>query len=363
MGMEDKKLKIGVLSVYNGVVDRGAETFVKELSRRLSQNHDVVVFQSGVSQTEPYRVERILIDHDQSHHAKTTIFLSRLFLDYKSRQILYFSLKAFARIYRGNYDVVIPMNGGWMSFVVRIATWLSGAKMVISGQSGIGWDDRINLFTFPDAFIGLSSLACRWAKKANRFVRIEQIPNGVDTSKFKKLGTRLKLNLKGPVILCVAALEEGKRIGLAINAVSQLGEASLLVVGDGGLRERIYKMGKKKLGNRFKLIKQPYEKMPAVYRSANVLTSVSRRQYSFEMVLTEAMASNLPVVATDDPIRNEIVGDGGVLVDPEDISAYVKALKYALTSNWGSKPRNQAMKFDWDIITKKYEDLFLKLCK
>lgn len=39
--------KIAFLNIYNGVVNRGAETFVKELASRLSSKYKVDVFQAG----------------------------------------------------------------------------------------------------------------------------------------------------------------------------------------------------------------------------------------------------------------------------------------------------------------------------
>ena len=47
------------------------------------------------------------------------------------------------------YDVVVPLNGGWQPALLRIITWVYGGKVVISGQAGMGWDDRNNLWCFP----------------------------------------------------------------------------------------------------------------------------------------------------------------------------------------------------------------------
>jgi glycosyltransferase involved in cell wall biosynthesis len=98
--------------------------------------------------------------------------------------------------------------------------------------------------------------------------------------------------------------------------------------------------------------------MPQVYRCADVFTLVSKTTESFGNVFVEAMASGLPVIATNDPIRKEIVGDAGVLIDPTNTDEYVKALETALKTNWSDKPRIQAEKFSWDEIAKKYEELF-----
>jgi glycosyltransferase involved in cell wall biosynthesis len=233
--------------------------------------------------------------------------------------------------------------------------------MIVSGQSGMGWDDRINLYSFPDAFVALSSKALSWAKKVNPFVKSVYIPNGVDLEKFTI--SNLQFTNRPKTILCVGAATEQKRLDLAINAAATLDNVNLLVASGGGdLKDKIYDLGIKNLGKeRFKMISVPFNKMPEIYRVADVFTLPSSSSESFGNVLVEAMASNLPIVATDDPIRREIVGDAGIFVDTTNINEYAKALETALKTNWEDKPRRQAEKFSWDEIAKKYEELFKNL--
>jgi len=355
-------MKIAFLNIYNGVIDRGAETFVKEVAGRLAKWHEVSVFQSGEpTGKETYKVEHLPVNWDWNQKGGAGTLMGFLFLDYWNRQIFLFSLRAFSGILKKRYDIVIPVNGGWLPAWMRLVTWLYGGKMVISGQSGIGWDDRNNLWCFPNVFVALSSKAEKWAKRANPFVKTQYIPNGTNLSLFKKEGSRFQLSLERPRILCVGALTPSKRIELAIKATAKLKNASLLIVGDGGLREELTSIGKRLLGKRFMLTKLPYADMPMVYRSADVFTIPSESNYSFEIVLVEAMANGLPVVANNDEIREEIVGDAGLLVDPSDTENYANALKVALDRDWGDKPRRQATKFDWDKIAKEYENIFKSL--
>jgi len=339
-------MKIVFLNIDQGQANRGAETFVLELSRRLKKMGHKVSVISG-----------------QSAPPKRWPILWRLFIDPYGLYICWFTLKNLPRIWREKPDIVVPVNGGWQPAFVRLVTWLYKGKMVISGQSGMGWDDRNNLWSFPDAFVALSTKAKNWAKRANPFVKIKYIPNGVDTNKFTPRGHGLKISLKKPVILCVGALVPTKRIDLVIRAVSRLKDVSLLVVGDGDLKAELKRIGKGMLGDRFELTKVPFEKMPQVYRAADVFTLVSESYYSFEIVLVEAMASGLPVVANQDEIRTEIVGEAGILVDPTDIGVYTEALKQALSKKWEDRSQVQAKKFDWDRIAKKYEKLFVEVTK
>lgn len=311
-------MKIAFLNKYQNKVFRGSETFVAELSKRLSKNHQVDVI-SDIN---------------------------------------------YSKLLREKYDLIIPTNGRWQVIFVRKITWLTGSKMIVSGQSGMGWDDRINLYSFPDVFVALSSKALNWAKKVNPFVKSVYIPNGVDLTKFKPKEDSFRLGMTGPTVLCVGAFTSQKRIDLAIRAVARLTAVNLIVAGGGGDQKgKIENLGKQLLGDRFKIMSVPFEKMPEVYRAADVFTLSSASSESFGNVLVEAMATNLPVVATDDPVRREIVGGAGVLIDPTDINAYSKALKETIAKDWDSKPRKQAEKFSWDEIAQKYEELINTLVK
>jgi len=306
-------MKILIINKYQGKVNRGAETFVRELSKRLSKNHEVDVL------------------------TKINFFKK--------------------------YDVVIPTNGRLQVFLARIITWLSGAKMVISGQSGIGLDDRLNLYAFPDCFIALSDYALNESKRRNPFVKIVKIPNGVDLQRFKNNDLRFKKKQK--TVLSVGAFTDQKRHELVIKAVSKLKNVKLIIAGGGGEKLQDIKMlGDQLLGkNNLEIIQTTNDKMPEIYNKADVFTLASKPFESFGIVIVEAMACNLAVVATDDPIRREIVGNAGLFVDPTNTDAYAKAIEKALNTNWGDLPRKNAQKFSWDEIAKEYEKLFNELTK
>lgn len=304
-------MKIAFLNKYQNKVFRGAETFVSELSKRLSKNHEVDVIS----------------------------------------EINYFDL------FKKKYDIIIPTNGRFQAMLVRKIAWLTGAKVIISGQSGKGLDDRINLYSFPNAFAALSAKALNWAKKINPFVKSVYIPNGVDLNKFKPNGEKFKTKLKSPIILVVGAFSKEKRIDLVIQAVAKTNTSLLIVGGGGDLKQKLMEEGQKTLGERFELTSVSHVAMPDIYRAADVFTLPSWPSEAFGNVLVEAMATNLPVVATKDPVRFEIVGDAGILVDPTNTDEYANAIQRALNTKWGNKPRKQAEKFSWDIIAQKYEQL------
>lgn len=344
--MGEKQLKILFLNIYQGGVLRGAERFVEEVSKRLNKNHKVLVVSGNKKQIKRWPL------------------IWRIFLDPPGIQILLFTLKNIPLILKEKPDVVIPLNSGWMPFLVRLITWTYKGKVVIAGQSGMGWDDRVNLYSCPNTFVAISTKAKDWAKKINPLVNVKYIPNGVDINLFTPNGKKFKTKLKGPIVMCQGALTRTKRIDLTIKAVSKTKDLSLLIVGDGPLRQKLVSLGEKLLKNRFELVSNiPFNKMPEVYRAADLFTLVSEDYYAFEIALVEAMATNLPVVANNDEIRKQIVKDAGLLVDPSNVNEYSKTLENVLKRDWGDKPRKTARDFDWDNITDNYNRLFYNLLK
>lgn len=333
-------MKIAFVNIYQGQANRGAETYVTELSKRLGQNHTIYS-----------------IGYDGKKVPSRWPFFWRLFLDPQGLRIFGFTFGAIPRVWREKYDVVVALNGGWQVVLLRIVTWLYGGKLLVSGQSGIGWDDRVNLWAFPNAFIALSEKALSWAKRVNPLVKSIYIPNGVDLEVFKPEGEKIKTGLKHPVVLCVGAFEKDKRIDLTIKAMSKVSDASLLLCGYGSQEEHLKKLAKRLLPGRVEFVKASFEDIHKVYRAADMFTLASTPSHSFEIVLVEALANNLPVVANRDAIREEIVGDAGILTNPDNTEQYANDIKFVLAKEWGSAPRQQAKNFSWDIISQKYEEL------
>jgi len=350
-------MKIAFLSFYSGEMYRGVETFVHELANRLvDMGHDVTVYQNGsLLVNSKYKTVSIGIRVDWE---KGNSYIP--FVNYYARIVRKFTKIALKNL-DTDTDILFPTNGQWQSALCKLWTIRHKKKLVISGQSGPGFDDRLNILTFPDVFVALTSFQKQWAIKANRFVNVEKIPNGVDLNKFSPKKGNGEIGLQRPIVLCVGAFDFWKRQDLSIRAVSKLKKGSLFLVGKGAKEEQLKKLGEKLLPGRFKIAAFPHSEMPRVFASCDVFTYPTVPWESFGIVIAEAMASGLPVVATNDPIRKEIAGNAGILVDPTDTQAYARALQEALDRKWGDKPRKQAERFDWDKIAIKYEQLFKTL--
>lgn len=314
-------MNIAFLSRYQNKVQRGAETFVQELSNQLRKRHKVSVLTANKAD----------------------------------------SLQA---ILEEDYQIVIPINGGWQSLKVSLGRISKGYKMVISGQAGIGRGEIFNIAVIkPDLYVTLTEPMFRWVKGWAWGSQVIKIPNGVDLKKFSPVGEKIDIDLPRPIILSVGALVWYKHHERVIKAVREIGQGSVLIVGEGERKENLEKLGQELLGNRFKIAVYNYTDMPKVYRSVDLFTLPSWDREAFGIVYLEAMASGLGVVAPDDLSRREIVGEGGILVDIENQSNYVKAIKEALDIDWTKTSRSQAEKFSWNKIADKYEQIFAKILK
>lgn len=311
--------KIVFLSRYQNKIQRGAETFVRELADYLSKKHQV----------------DILVGEDAD---------------------------SLQKILKGNYQVVISINGRLQSLKASIGRIFSHYKLVIPGQSGIGPDIIWNtLIIQPDIFVALTGYMENWIKKWAPRSKVIKIPNGINLNKFNPSGEKININLPTPIILSVGALVWYKHHEKTIKALSLLSQGSLLIVGEGPEKEKLTKMGNKLLHSRFKIINAEYEDMPKIYPGADLFVLPSWEREAFGIVYLEAMASGLGIVAPKDSPRNEIIGEAGILVDVADSQEYAEAIKKALQLDWKQKAINQAEKFSWDKIAKQYEEAFERI--
>jgi len=352
---------IAVLSFYSGIVDRGVEAFVYEISKRLKVKHQLSIFQAGEKIQNP-QIKTYLIKSFADIPKSSKSVLSKFYLDWQSIKILIFSLQAISKIISGKYQVIILMNGGWQTVIYRIVSKLTNAKIIISGQAGIGSDDAFNLLFRPDTFVSLTTSQLKWAQNITPEVNAIHIPNGVNLAVFNPEVKPINISLKTPIVVCASALVPNKRVDLTIRAVAKNKNMSLLLLGDGQLAGNLDTLGKRLLSKRYLRVLTPYVEMPKYYRAGDVFTLASKNE-AFGISYIEAMACNLPVVTTNDDSRQEIIGNAGILTDPVNINQYARDLSIAVKTNYRNIPYDQALKFSWNNIAKKYSRLINELIK
>lgn len=171
--------------------------------------------------------------------------------------------------------------------------------------------------------------------------RIRVIPNGVDTEVFSPRQGALDgylladLQLSRPVLLTVGRLAEAKDHLNLLEAAALLRqrrkEFSVLVVGDGELRGRLEEM-RDSLGlSRQVVFAGTRSDVSAILRSCDIFVLPSKRE-GLPMVVLEAMASGVPVVATTAGGIDEVITDqkNGLLVPTENPESLAQALESLL---------------------------------
>jgi glycosyltransferase involved in cell wall biosynthesis len=186
------------------------------------------------------------------------------------------------------------------------------------------------------------------------------VPNGIDAGEFlpgPAERARFELPEDARVVLMVSACIESKRVLDGVRAVALVPGAHLVVAGDGPMRTEVDAAAAELLPGRFKRLTLPADKMPTLYRSADVFLHLSKLE-SFGNVYVEALASGLPVVAHDTTRTRWIVGDEQFLTDTNSTESTASALHAALAADpaLSASRRARAQRYGWDRIGVQYHD-------
>jgi len=337
-------MRVAFISYYQNFVNRGVERWLKNLIPNLDSKIEVKVFSPSKTKLKP------------PYYSSS--FLRKFFLDSSSLAIFCHTKKILSQL--KNFDLIIPLNGGWQTLLTKLISRKFGSKLIVIGHSGLGRDDRWNLSCRPDLFIALTQSQAKWARQYySRSIHV--VPNGIDLKKFSPQGPSASgRKLKSPVILCAASLQKKAFFKNLILAVKDT-TASLVIAGSGNQKQEklIDNFAKKHLPNRYFRRQFKSKQMPSLYRSADLFVYPNPPHESFGLVFLEALATNTPVIATDDPIRKEIIGSAGLFINPACPHSISTAITQALKTNWDTKPRQQAEKFSWDKIGRKYSQILL----
>ena len=361
-------MKIAFLHYTCGLIDRGSEISTQILASYFaSKNHKVSLYQLGnSSKKENYQVSQIRVPLKPRLKKNLSLIgkiLERLYLDYNSLLVLFFSFLASLKLLKEKPEIIIATNGFWQVLICKLIKVFINTKIVVIGRAGIGWHDQDNLRLSPDLFIGLSEKAVSWAKKINPKVKSLCLPNAIDIELFLKKRKPVNLGLKSPIILSVAALTPYKRLDKLILACSELKSVSLLIVGQGELYNQLNQLGRKYLKDRFLIKSFKNKAMVSVYKACDLFVLLSEEREAFGRVFLEAMACNLPVVTIDDQARRNIIGKNGLFVKSLDQKSLAKILEKALKLKRGKQSKIQAKRYDIRKVGSQYEKAFWKLLK
>ena len=222
-----------------------------------------------------------------------------------------------------------------------------------------------------DAVIALTeNMKKEMEKMYQRFVYV--VPNGIEVERFKKYYYVEKSKYKKTIIF-IGRLQSVKGVKYLIQAMSIVRSncnAQLIIIGNGKGKE-----GLKVLANNLNLNdciqftgQIDNEKVLEYMAQADIFVLPSLSE-GFPIVILEAMASKLPIVATNVRGLPDIVEDGvnGFLVEPRNPDQLAEKIIFLLNDDklrlkMSRANLEKAKKYDWSCVVEQLEEVYRSVC-
>ena len=270
------------------------------------------------------------------------------------------------------HEPVVPMVG--------LAAMRAGAPLVTTHHA---WSERSGLYGLVGPLlrrvvdraavrVAVSPAAASFHANALRLhpTDFHVVPNGVDVARFAEASPLDRLRGDGPVLLFVGRLERRKGLEHGVRAFAHLKtrhpSLRMVVVGDGPERERCQELLPAGLRVDVDMLgRVSDDDLPRCYASADVFVAPATGGESFGIVLLEALAAGVPVVASDLPGFRSVVEDGRTarLVPPGDARGIADAVD-ALLANPTLRDaqvdagREAVEEFDWPWVATRLRSIY-----
>lgn len=351
---------------YKGGMGNSAYHFSKILKK---YGHKITTFTPAINSIKQNLEKKSTIRLSTWLKYGKGAFMPQLFFKLKKFDIIYLHYPFFGTaeiiwliksIYRDKKKLIIHyhMDVAGLSFLAKLLSLPS--KLICN--SLFKQADIITCASID--YIKHSNISKFYKKNKHKFF---EIPFGVDIDKFKPDTEKKESKIIN--ILFVGSLDKAhyfKGINILLNTASILNSNNfkILIVGDGNLRQKYEKQSiKKGLKNKIKFLgKISDEELPKIYRKSDlfILPSINSNE-AFGLVLLEAMASGIPVIASDLPGVRKVFQDGihGLLAKPGDANDLKNKIESFLTDN--KKIKNMGLagrklvkeKYSWLMVGKK----------
>ena len=333
------------------------------------------------------------IDPDFQHPQITWVPISVKGLPITLLRQLFFSYKSavWLRQHRHQFDV-IQVNGSITSAPGDInavhfvhSSWLKSLFHPVHQKNQSyygtyqGFYTRLNAYWEKQSFQQAQIVVAVSEKVKHELLtigvpeqKIRVVPNGVDLQEFcLGGGDRASLNLPKdvPLALFVGDIRTNrKNLDTVLQALVEVPELHLAVVGDTEGSPYPPLAAQLKLNTRVHFLGFRRD-VPAIMQSADFFVLLSRYE-PFGMVISEAMATGLPVITSANVGAADLVdADSGIVVpDLSDVTALTRAMERltndaGLRQRMGQSARSVAERYGWSKMASQYVDLFESLCR
>lgn len=292
-----------------------------------------------------------------------------------------FTYRVLQKIQRGGYDFdIIDSHYFYPDGVaaVMLGKWLDKPVMITARGSDI---NLISKYYIPRKLIQWAARNARQIATVSQSLkdnlaelgvdksRINVFRNGVDLTKFRPLDRdviRNEMGLTKFTILSVGNLIELKGHHLIIEAMMNLPDVELIIVGEGEMRNRLETMASDYgVDDRVSFMGNVSQsELCKLYNSADVLVLASSRE-GMANVLLEAMACGTPVIATDAGGNREVIqgSNAGLIISVRCSEAIVSSIGQ-LKKQYPPRRsiREHAETLSWDDTSTSIKSCFNSIC-
>src|SRR5467141_4584379 len=300
------KVKVGLVSPYDFASPGGVTDHVRHLARQLRRlDHAVRIFAPS---------SRADVDFDTAEFYRIGSPISVPVNDSVARITLSFHLadRVAGIIERERFDVLHfhePLMPALPITMLRMAQAANVGTFHAFARSNVGYFYGRPLL---QPYLAHLHRGIAVSEPARAFVQryfpdfpLRVIPNGVDLNVYRPgLAPIRHLRDENLNVLFVGRLEKRKGLGDLLRAYRAMSvrvpQTRLIIVGDGPLRGRVESyVARHRLANVVLAGYVPESVKPRYYNSADIFCAPATGAESFGIVLLEAIASGLPIVATE----------------------------------------------------------------
>jgi len=304
-----------------------------------------------------------------------TTFSPRYALDF-SISMLKELKKEIEKSKKQNYKLILHLHEIHNLHSLLIATIFKNEKIVVQHHGG-SWplkhlkeNKKFKIF-FPffflgqlwenkilknvDCFFALSQEEINYLKKNAPNSKIKFQTMGIEDEYFKrqdKKEARKKLNLSGKkLIIFLGRVSETKGISYLIEAMKKLPDVELKIMGYGKERKKFENRIREDNLKNVEFLGGIFGKKKLLYLSAADAFILPSSKEGAPVTIMEAMAKNLPIIATNVGGISLMIEDGknGIIIPPKSPKEIVKAVKEIL--KWKNKNiKKYANVYKWKKI-------------
>src|SRR5882757_4115681 len=197
------------------------------------------------------------------------------------------------------------------------------------------------------------------------------IPNGIDLKRYKPTATsKSRKPQQRKTILFIGRLERRKGLRYLLKAyellVKEQDDVQLIVAGDGPDRQKMEELASTMMLPNVSFLGFVSDEVKMeLLQSADLFCSPAVYGESFGLVLLEAMACGLVLIAGDNSGYSSVMQDMGVisLVNPHETDEFARRLhlllnEEAIRTDWQKWAKTYVKQFSYDSIIDRYEDLY-----